>query len=288
MRRGVAHRGRLSTGAGLAFAVAIACLVAPATAAAAEYGGGAVAATSNIVLVGLRTVGNKIQVEVEGTPKCGKASDHAIFDLRTPLAADGTFSDSVTAHPSKSRSVKLDIINSSVTGDHAAGQLTLSTSTKAGKKTVSCTTGLVTWQARAVIVPPSGAASPQAAATYDGTTSQINAFAPSPFALLVSSDGQQVTRMVFRYRQRCTHGSISYPYLSPSAAIKADGSFAVTEKFTQRTGGIVEKFKAEVKGKFAGNGATGSIRVQSTRRSKKTGKVVATCDTKSFSWGAIL
>jgi hypothetical protein len=272
----------------VAIAVAIAGLVAPATAAATEYGGGVVGSTSKIVLVGLRTVGNKIQVEVEASPSCGKSSDHATFDLRTPLAANGTFSDSVTVHPTKSRSVKLEIFNGSVAGDHASGQLTLSSSTKVGRKTVSCTTGLVAWQARAVVMAPSGAASPQAGATYNGTTSQINAFAPSPFALLVSADGQQVTRTVFPYRQRCTHGSISYTYVSPAAAIKADGSFAVTEKFTQRTGGIVEKFKAEVSGKFAGNGATGSIRVQSTRRSKKTGKVVATCDTKTFTWGAIL
>src|SRR2546421_1604293 len=188
MRRGVAHRARLTPGARLAFAVAIAGLVAPATAAATEYGGGVVGSPSNVVLVGLRTVGNKIQVEVEASPSCGKASDHAIFDLRTPLAADGTFSDSVTAHPTKSRSVKLDISNGSVTGDHAAGQLTLSTSTKVGKKTVSCTTGLVNWQARAVVVPPTGAASPQAGATYNRTTSQINAFAHAPFAPPGSTD----------------------------------------------------------------------------------------------------
>jgi hypothetical protein len=288
MRTGAINRGLLRSGARLALAVAIAGLVAPATAAATEYGGGVVGSPSNVALVGLRTAGNKIQVEVEASPSCGKASDHAIFDLRTPLAADGTFGASVTAHPSKARSVKLDVTNGSVTGDHASGQLTMSTSTKVGKKTVSCTTGLVAWQARAVVVPPTGVASPQAGVTYNGTTSQINAFAPSPFALLVSTDGQQVTRTVFPYRQRCTHGSISYTYVSPSAAIKADGSFAVTERFTQRTGRIVEKFTAEVSGKFAGNGATGSIRVRSTRRNKKTGKVVATCDTKSFSWGAIL
>jgi hypothetical protein len=288
MRRRVLHRGPLSLGARLAFALAIAGLVAPATAAATEYGGAVVASTSSIVLVGLRTVGSRVQVEVEASPRCGGGgSDHSIFDLRTPLAASGAFSDSVAAHPSKSRSVRLDI-SGSAAGDRASGQLILSTSTKVGRKTVSCTTGLVAWQARAVVVSPTGAASPQAGATYDGTTSQINAFAPSPFALLVSDNGHVVTRTVFPYRQRCTHGSIAYTYVSPSATIKGDGSFAVTERFTQRTGGIVEKFRADVSGRFAGQGARGSIRVRSTRRSKRTGKVVGRCDTKTFSWAAIL
>jgi hypothetical protein len=286
MRRGVDYRRRVSHAASLAaFAAVGGGLVVPAPAAGTEFGGGSLA--SNGSLVALRTAGSTLKARAEASPNCGRTFDHDALTLRTALRADGTFSGSATAHPRSGRTVKLGI-NGSVVGDHASGQLRLRTSTRIGRRTVACDTGKTSWQARAVITQPAGTAPPQPGASYYGTTSQTGADVPSAFELLVSNDGGRVVQSVFPYRQRCTRGGASHAYLAPAAVVAADGSFRVTESFSERHGDVKERFSAEVSGRFAPGGGTGSARIQSTRKNRRTGQIVSRCDTGSISWSAIL
>jgi hypothetical protein len=104
----------------------------------------------------------------------------------------------------------------------------------------------------------------------------------------VSSDGARVLQAGFPYRMRCTHGSETFTEIAPPAKIASDGSFSTAERFTETHGNVKERFRVDLSGRFAQGGALGSARVRSTRRNKRTGKLLSTCDTKSFSWAAIV
>jgi hypothetical protein len=235
-------------------------LSTPASAAATEFGGGSLSLTGAfdpaLSLVALRTDGSALKARAEATPRCGKGViDHAAVVVATTIKSDGTFSRSATARESSARSVHLDI-SGSVAGNSASGQLTLTTSTKIGRKTRSCSTGSIPWQARAVIAQPTGTGQPQASVRYYGTTSQINASVPSGFVMGVTADAGSVIQAVFAWRARCSKGSSTNTERAPSMKTQ--------------------------------DGALGTARVRSTRRNKRTGKLLSTCDSKTFSWSAIL
>ena len=111
---------------------------------------------------------------------------------------------------------------------------------------------------------------------------------PRPFLLAVGSDGTRVRTTIFTYTVACRKLSYTSNNVSPSAGIRADGSFTVRESFAFRSPRLVERVRVRVEGRFDAGGAAGAVRVHSVVRSRRSGRVVDRCDTGALAFAARL
>lgn len=93
---------------------------------------------------------------------------------------------------------------------------------------------------------------------------------------------------LFAYQRTCRRAAPYSNDVTPGAAVGPDGSFALRERFRIPYTDAVERFRVRVDGRFSATGVSGSLRVTSVARSRRTGRVVDRCDTGSVGFGALL
>ena len=271
--------------------------VAPAAALAppdATYGGGFLTAAAPLVGVRVSPGGDRIALEGEAIAHCaGTGPIDERLTLRTTLATDGSFRGRVRrvhrVSAIESRTVWLSASGTVVDASRAIGLLRLVAFVqRRHRATVRCDSRIQHWEARSVSSLPAGPPVPLAGVSYYGATRQAGRYVPFPLALHVSRDRARVDAAVFRVYRRCrgvASGDVSNDTLP--ATIRADGSFSVVQRYSQRFTDSIESFTFRFAGRFATLGATGTLRTTSILRDPRTHRVIGRCDSGTVAWAAV-
>jgi hypothetical protein len=251
-------------------AVAAAALLAlawPAAARAADIGGGTPAGgvgsyRTQLTLVTLRTAPDGTAIVRATVPaRCGVAH---VTRRAVRMAADGSFAFTATArdHPPEDRRVRRIArvqLSGNVTG---AVRGTVSARIRLvvhGRTVDRCSSGARAWQARAAAAEPVAGPAHGNSAYYGLTEQPVR-----PHALVLRVGSGRVQTVAFQYRLPCTQRVIETDNLTPGAAIAADGTFQLRERFTVRYANGAERFRVKVDGRFTIGGANGTLSVRST------------------------
>lgn len=269
---------------------AVTAMAWPGAAQASDYGGGSPTdsgrrAPRQLTMVGIRTAANGTgRVWVKVTARCGLGAMTGPIQL----AADGSFAFAGSVRGSLGNGVRRRTrirMSGRVVGGAASGTVSARlTFTERGHVTARCRSGSRTWQARAAAAQPAAAA-PQPGGYY-GFTSQ-GAGRPFPFVLKVDAAARRVRTAVFDYRQRCKRRAFEFDNITPGAAIAADGTFHLRERFTIHYAEGNERYRVAVDGRFTTSGVNGALSVKSVLRSRRSGKVRDRCDTGPTTFAAL-
>jgi hypothetical protein len=276
----------------LVFGVAALALAWPAAAQATDYGGGAAPAsfsrsTGQLVLVGMRTTpAGRVRVHLFVSARCGfGAVRHAV-----PLNPDGTFAFNVPIrHRLRGNRLVIQRARLAISGQVAGGTATGVASTRIvqrrnGRVIARCRSGQRSWKAYAAGAEATPAG-PQPGGAYFGLTNQpMRVF---PFVLRVSPNARRVRIAAFDFRQRCGEGFYESENLTPSGAIRADGTFRLRERFSISWAEGRERYRVRVDGRFTPNGVSGTLSVRSVLRSP-SGRVLDRCRTGRVGFAALL
>jgi hypothetical protein len=271
-------------------------LVAPGVAGAAvvpgDYGGGAVKGRGGPGHLRNGTVWMWARVAADGRARIGGAAHVACgltrFDAEVTLAPDGSFRFSRirTSRQAGHRLRTVVTVQGRFDGAAASGTVRgrLRNRQPDGEVRRCSTGGARDWQLR--MPPAPGPPAPaQAGATYHGLTSQ-QGDVPRPFLLAVARSGARVKATIFEYKVGCAKLSYESNDVSRGARIRAGGTFLVRESFAFRSPRLVERVRVRVAGGFSAGQASGTVRVHSVVRSRRSGRVVDRCDTGHLTFNA--
>jgi hypothetical protein len=257
-----------------ALAAAALLLLFPATAGAADYGGGTAPdsvrrANDQLTLISFRMADDGTgQAFVKVAAGCGAAK--AIRDIG--LAADGTFAFETTETARVGGGVRQRseiTMSGQIVGPIASGTLRARVTFRRGGRVLErCNSGPRQWNARAA-----GAATPPGTAYY-GLTDQ----GPRPPPIVLSVGGSRVRVAAFDYGMRCRRGGYEWENITPGGALAADGTFSLRERFSRRYSEGRERFRVKVDGQVTATGASGTVSVTSVLRSP-SGRVLDRCST---------
>jgi hypothetical protein len=135
--------------------------------------------------------------------------------------------------------------------------------------------------------PAAGApAPPQPSGAYLGLTSQAAAV-PKPFVLRVDRRATRIGIAIFDYVRQCRRSAFRLSNVTPGARIRPDGTFSLRERFPLRyRGGIRERFRIQIDGRFTAGGVGGSLRVTTVAR--RAGREIDRCNTGPLTFAALL
>lgn len=264
-------------------AAALLVIAWPATAKAADYGGGTPADSlrrtqRQLTIVGLRTSANgEMRVWAKVAARCGTgpASGPATLNPDGTFAFRRTFRDRLGNGVRRTARIRM---NGRVVGTSATGTVVARlTFRRHGRVTGKCSSGTRTWQAR--VVAAQGAPSPaRPNAGYYGVTSQQGRV--WPLVLKVDATGRRITTAGFEYLHRCSSGkTYEFDNITPGGAIAADGTFHLRERFAIHYAEGNESYRVKVDGRFATDGMAGTLSVTSVLRSRGTGRILDRCTT---------
>jgi hypothetical protein len=265
----------------------------PAAAQGTDYGGGTVPESFSktgrqLTLVGIRTTNTgRAHVRVGVSARCGFSR------LRHPvrLNPDGTFAFNVNVQPHRLRENRFvrQFARIRMTGRVAAtsaiGTARVRIVKRRGGRVIArCRSSQRTWQARIRAAEPSAGA-PVSNGGYFGLTSQRRV--PFPLVMRVSPNAKRVRVTVFDYRQRCGNGFWEWDNVTPSGAIRSNGTFRLRERFTYFWRDGPERYRVRIDGRFTPRGVNGTLSVTSVHRSR-SGRVLDRCRTGRVTFAALL
>jgi hypothetical protein len=246
--------------------VLAAVLLWPASASAADYGGGRVSDT----VITLRTNADSVVVRANLVARCGAGA----VRQRVPLAPDGSFSLAATVRgrapdDRRVRRIARLAIGGQVAGATATGTARLRLTFRRGRRVVGrCASGERRWRAGSDY---------HGLASFDGGR--------RPRAFMLDREGSAVTAAMFEYRLRCRNGTTERINVMPGGRVAADGRFELQERFTLHFEDARERFRVVVRGRFTTTGVGGRLRVSSVARSP-AGRVIDRCRTGPVSFSA--
>jgi hypothetical protein len=258
----------------------------PAAAHAADAGGGTIGRQVSIVSLRVATNGTAT-VWALVQARCGVGE----LKRTVTLAPDGSFAlpgrrrDAAPEDPRVRRVAALKI-SGRLVGAVASGTASARLTFRRGGRVVErCTTATRAWQARTPVTEtPAGP--PRANGAYYGLTSQPSR--PHAFTLSVDARARRVESAVFAYRLTCRGGRhVETSNITPGAAIAADGTFSLRERFPRRYANATERFRVKVDGKFTPNGVNGTLSVTSVARSR-SGAVIDRCRTGRVTFAGVV
>jgi hypothetical protein len=254
-------------------------LILPATASAADYGGGTAPdsvrrANDQLTLIGFRMADDGSgRASVKVAAGCGVAK--AARDIG--LAADGTFTvDTVETErqPGGVRQRSEITLTGQIVGPVASGTVRARvTFRRRGRVVERCESGVREWNARAA-----GAVTAASTGAFYGLTSQA-------VPLVLSVGGSRVRVAAFDYRMRCRDGGFEWENITPGGRIAADGTFSLRERFTRNWREGRERYRVRVDGQASATGVSGTVSVTSILRAN--GRVVDRCTTGRRSFTAL-
>jgi hypothetical protein len=131
--------------------------------------------------------------------------------------------------------------------------------------------------------PAGGQALPPRATLWHGLTGQSAAGVRLPVTLRVARNGRVYGSWVVT--MRCGRARVSWFNFTPSTAVRADGSFSRTERFTIRyTDGSRERYRVNFRGRFLTDGVTGTLRAR--MQTYQRGKRFYACFSGLQTWAA--
>jgi hypothetical protein len=271
-------------------AAALLALAWPASARAADLGGGSPAHSiagyrGQLTLVSLRTVGTgAVVVRATVAARCGVGA----IKRRGAAAADGTFAFTATKRdraPEEAglRRVARVQVSGRITGPTATG--TASARIKLlrnGRVAERCTAGPRTWHTRTPVAE-TVAGPPHASHGYFGLTGQRTH--PRAFVLRVDAAARRVQAAAFDYALDCGGRGLERQNITPGGPIAADATFSLAERFTLRFSDGIERYRVRMNGRFTLNGVSGTLSVTTHA---KTLTRVERCRTGTVSFAGAL
>jgi len=265
-----------------ALAAAALLLLFPATAGAADYGGGTAPdsvrrANQQLTLIGFRMADDGTgTVTVKVAAGCGVAATAEEIGL----AADGTFALEDTERvrrPGGVRQISKVTLSGQMVGPVASGTVRgVVTFRRGGRVVERCDSVDREWNARAA-----GATATSTGAFY-GLTDETS----RPFPLVLSVAGSRVRVAAFEYDARCRRGGYEWENITPGGRLAANGTFSLRERFSRRWEEGRERFRVKVDGQVTPTGITGTLSVTSVLRSP-SGRVRDRCTTGKRAFTAL-
>ncbi|CAA9525153.1 MAG: hypothetical protein AVDCRST_MAG85-3167 [uncultured Solirubrobacteraceae bacterium] len=229
--------------------------------------------------------GSRATVRAVGVRACsrGRSTEGESAGTVT-VAPDGTFSGALNRRR-QARAVGFSI-RVTVAGRIEAGRATGTLRVVTRRRGKPYCSGDVAFDARPAAALSGEPAPVPAGAVLVGRTSGRSG-GPFGFNLRVSADGKRIERVVTTWREGCrsVRGTEETNY-SPTIAIRPDGTFTKTERFTVRFSDATQRVTVVTTGRFVAGGATGTVRARSTARSRKTKRVIDRCNTGALTWSA--
>jgi hypothetical protein len=135
--------------------------------------------------------------------------------------------------------------------------------------------------------PPAGApTNPLPRAFYAGTSSyEIFDGIQAPVVLRVTADGRKVAGQ-WTIAAKCRRGSAQFVNFTPPTRVRADGSFSRKERFSVRYTDALIRYRATFAGRFATDGATGTLRLRAREYNRRGTKLITRCDSGVRVWNA--
>ena len=209
--------------------------------------------------------GGDIQAAVVVLHACGGGAYEVSNGGMAPVASDGTFRVPMrrTFRDGRTRVTETVTLIGKLEGPRASG--TLTSTSRRGKQRCK---GSTTW---AAVQPPQPAAAPTApvvGALLLGVITRANRL-PYQVLMRLTADGKRIRRMNLNLPWTCDGRESVLTFYELGSAIRPDGTFTYSAPFTGRFSRTIERGRVRVNGQFTADGATGTVEVSSTVRSRR-------------------
>jgi len=278
-----------------ALAVAGATAGEAAAQAPTTYGGGrlptaAVPARYEPTMgVSMQPRGDRIAVRFDSSILCGRDVFEIVGRRVVPFDGAGFTAQGATVSRVAGGRLRFEwTLAGRLTGGSFAGNLHVVGVRRSSGRRRACTAKPDRpFEARSPGAPAGGPAHPQPRGFYAGTSSYVIADGMlAPVALRASADAGKVTAR-WTIAAPCRRGPREhFANLSPASRVRADGSFARSERFTVRYADALVRYRARFAGRFAGTGATGTLRLRARVYNRRGTRLRTRCDSGTRTWNA--
>ncbi len=271
-------------------------LVSAAPASAQNFGGGTLSraklprAFEPILTIGLQQRGDRMAFRFVTTLKCGRDEYTAEGRREVPIAG-GRFRASratiETINTDRDRIVYRWRMRAVSDGTTVTGRVRITGELILGGRRTACTAKPVRrFKARVQAPIPAGAPKPGAGTAFGGVSDVTTARLPGPVMLRVSRDGARVGAIWWAVAPCAKGAAERFVNISPTARIRADGTFSRPERFRRDYRGLFVRYRVEFSGRFSGEGAGGTFRAVGRIYRKGSKKFVTRCDSGVRTWSA--
>jgi hypothetical protein len=272
---------------------------ASAQAAAPTYAGGRLATTApptatNRQMVGivLQPRGARLALRFDTTVRCGPGLGELPVSGRRTVPFDGSRVAASAASVVDEGAGRRLTYSWSIAGAVADGQatgtlhITGRMRTRAGRSRSCSFEPDRPWQALLVAPPAGGPAAPGGGAVLLGASDQpIVDGLPGAVLLRTTRDGRRVAAR-WTAAGRCRRGPRELlQNFTPATALRGT-SFASAERFTQRFSDAVVRYRVRFAGRFAADGASGTLRVRASEFDARGARLRTRCDSGTRRWTA--
>ena len=241
--------------------------------------------------ISLQPRGSQIAVRFDTTLRCGKE----VFEAtgRKVVAFDGTSFSAAAASVKRVARGRLAFewtLSGTVAGNAAGGTLRIAGVRRtSGRKRVCAAKPTRAFEARLATPPAGAAAQPRARGLYLGTSSyEVVDRLQAPVVIRASQDARKVTAR-WTIAAKCRRGPRElFVNLTPPTRVRADGSFGRSERFAVRYVDALVRYRTRFAGRFAGEGASGTLRLRARVFNRSGKKLRTRCDSGTRTWNVAL
>jgi hypothetical protein len=239
------------------------------------------------VNLSLQPRGAKIAMLFDTSVRCGRDIQDVAGSGEVPW--DGTsfsFKGGSVRDLGRGRLAHEFTVTGQLSGGHATGTLhVVGVRRRSGRSQKCAQRPNRAFEVRFAGPPAGGPAKPLSRAFYAGTSSyEIFDRIQAPVTLRVTKDAKKVAGQ-WTIAAKCGRGASTFVNFSPPMRLRANGSFSSRERFSIRyTDGVI-RYRASFAGRFATDGATGTLRLR-TREFNRRGKRTPRCDSGTRRWNA--
>lgn len=276
----------------------LAIWAAPAGAQTPSYGGGHVPSTTDSTTryvptlgVTLQPRGDRVALRFDTSLRCGGRSYEIVG--RTVVPWDGRSFSAAARRTMDIRGGRIDYdwaMSGQADGTIAAGSVRVAGVRVTGGRRVSCDHRPTRpFSARLAAPAPPGAPRPPGGASYGGvSTISVADGLPGPVVLKASRDGGKVAARWTALGPCRTGPRVALVNFTPATPVKADGSFARSERFTVRYDKALVRYRVRFAGRISGESASGTLRLRARIYNLGGTRLRTTCDTRTRTWSAAL
>ena len=237
--------------------------------------------------ISLQPRGSQIALRFDTTLRCGKE----VFEAsgRKVAAFDGSSFSAAGASVKPIARGRLAFewtLSGTLSGNAASGTLRIAGVRRAaGRKRACAAKPTRAFEARLATAPTGAAAQPRSRGLYLGTSSyEIVDRLQAPVVIRASKDARKVTAR-WTIAAKCRRGPRErFVNLTPPTRVRADGSFGRSERFAVRYVNALVRYRTRFSGRFAGEGASGTLRLRARVYSRSGKKLRTRCDSGTRTW----
>jgi len=176
-----------------------------------------------------------------------------------------------------------------IDGPVANGNLHISGARRISGRTRPCSAKPTRQFEARVAAPLAGAPQPRSRGLYTGTsTYEVVDRLQAPVVMRVSQDVRKVTSR-WTIGAACRRGPRELiSNLTPPMRIGADGRFSRDERYSIRYLDSLIRYRAQFSGRFAGDGASGTLRLRARVFSRSGKRLRTRCDSGRRAWRTVL